>query len=65
MWKTIRGKGFAYGYGVRLDSESGLESFNLFKSTNLVDAYKEAVQIVEGYLKAEDMQVKLNETTQY
>ena len=63
MWKTIRGKGFAYGYGVRLDTESGLDSFNLFKSTKVVEAYKEGQAIVAGYVEGREMQVKLNDPT--
>ncbi|XP_074663020.1 uncharacterized protein C05D11.1-like isoform X2 [Tubulanus polymorphus] len=50
MWRQIRGLGLSYNYSIRVDNESGLMHFNLFKSTHLVNAYKQAKEIVDGFL---------------
>jgi len=64
MWKTIRGKGYSYGYGIRSDPESGLETFNLFKAGQVLEGYKESLNIVKGYLETpDDMQVQLNKVS--
>ncbi|XP_033646112.1 uncharacterized protein C05D11.1-like [Asterias rubens] len=50
MWKQIRGLGLAYHYRMYCRPEEGLLYFQLFKCTHVVNAYKQAIEIVEGYL---------------
>ncbi|XP_030845247.1 uncharacterized protein C05D11.1-like [Strongylocentrotus purpuratus] len=50
MWRQIRGLGFAYHYSMYIRPEEGLLYFQLFKCTHVVSAYKQAKEIVEGYL---------------
>ncbi|KAJ6519911.1 Metalloenzyme, LuxS/M16 peptidase-like protein [Mycena sanguinolenta] len=48
LWRYIRGSGLAYGAYVSLDVESGLLSFSLYRSSNSMDAYKEASNVLKG-----------------
>ncbi|XP_072172090.1 uncharacterized protein C05D11.1-like [Diadema setosum] len=50
MWRQIRGLGFAYHYRMYVRPEEGLLYFQLFKCTHVVSAYRQAKEIVEGYL---------------
>ncbi|XP_063960885.1 uncharacterized protein C05D11.1-like [Lytechinus pictus] len=50
MWRQIRGLGFAYHYSMYIRPEEGLMYFQLYKCTHVVSAYKQAKEIVEGYL---------------
>ena len=49
MWRRIRGMGYSYSYAIRLDVETGLLSFVLFKSTNVVGGYEESAAIVREF----------------
>lgn len=46
MWKQIRGKGFSYNYTITLKVNEGLLYLVFAKATNVVGAYKEALDIV-------------------
>ncbi|XP_071830473.1 uncharacterized protein C05D11.1-like [Apostichopus japonicus] len=50
MWKQIRGLGLAYHYRMYIKPEEGLLYLQLFKCTHVVNAYRQAKTIVEGYL---------------
>ncbi|XP_054720900.1 uncharacterized protein C05D11.1-like [Uloborus diversus] len=50
MWRQIRGLGLAYTYNLFTDPDSGLIYFVLFKSTHLLKAYKESINIIESHL---------------
>ncbi|KAL3870528.1 hypothetical protein ACJMK2_038582 [Sinanodonta woodiana] len=53
MWRQIRGLGLSYHYSMFMQPESGLLYFLLAKSTHIVNAFKEARDIVKGYAKGE------------
>ena len=46
FWKRIRGLGYSYGYGIYHKIDEGLLYFMLSRSTNVVKAYAESVQII-------------------
>lgn len=50
MWKLIRGQGLSYGYAIYPKPNDGLLYFSLYKSTNVIAAYKEAKSIVEIHI---------------
>lgn len=50
MWKLIRGQGLSYGYAIYPKPNDGLLYFSLYKSTNVIAAYKEAKSIVVSML---------------
>lgn len=50
MWRLIRGQGLSYGYGIHPKPNEGLLYFTLYRSTNIVAAYKEAKTIVQAHL---------------
>ncbi|KAJ7169964.1 Metalloenzyme, LuxS/M16 peptidase-like protein [Mycena filopes] len=60
LWRYIRGSGLAYGAYVSLDVESGLLSFSLYRSSNSMDAYKEASKVLTGLV---DESISLETTT--
>uniref|UniRef100_A0A1S4GM16 Uncharacterized protein n=1 Tax=Anopheles gambiae TaxID=7165 RepID=A0A1S4GM16_ANOGA len=47
LWRQIRGQGFAYGYNIVPRPNEGMLYFTLYRASNVVAAYKEAVTIVE------------------
>lgn len=47
FWNEIRGAGLAYGYGLFSRIEEGYLGFSLSKSSNVVDAYERAKDIVK------------------
>ncbi|XP_050076146.1 uncharacterized protein C05D11.1-like [Anopheles maculipalpis] len=47
LWKQIRGQGFAYGYNILPRPNEGLLYFTLYRASNVVAAYQEAVSIME------------------
>lgn len=51
MWKQIRGKGLSYNYTLMLKINEGLLYLVLAKATNVVGAYKEALDIVKKQLE--------------
>ncbi|KAL2732287.1 uncharacterized protein V1477_014528 [Vespula maculifrons] len=58
MWKLIRGRGLSYGYGIYPKIHEGLLYFSLYKSANVVAAYREARNIVQAHF-AKDKWEKL------
>ncbi|ELU05156.1 hypothetical protein CAPTEDRAFT_140557 [Capitella teleta] len=50
MWRQIRGLGLSYHYNMYINIESGLIYFILYKSTHVVNAYKQAKTIIDDYL---------------
>lgn len=50
MWKRIRGLGLSYSYSIRIDIDTQLLYFSLYKSTSLMSAYSEAYNIVNEYV---------------
>jgi len=60
LWRYIRGSGLAYGAYVYLDVESGLLSFSLYRSSNSMEAYKEASKVLKGLV---DGSIPLETTT--
>lgn len=46
LWRQIRGQGFAYGYNIVPRPNEGMLYFTLYRASNVVAAYKEAVTIV-------------------
>ncbi|XP_070567442.1 uncharacterized protein C05D11.1-like isoform X2 [Ptychodera flava] len=50
MWRQIRGLGLAYHYSMFCRPSEGLLYFLLYKCTHVVNAYKQAKEIVDGYL---------------
>ncbi|KAL2723884.1 uncharacterized protein V1478_008397 [Vespula squamosa] len=58
MWRLIRGQGLSYGYAIYPKINEGLLYFSLYKSANVVGAYKEARNIVQAHF-AKDKWEKL------
>ncbi|XP_064646790.1 uncharacterized protein C05D11.1-like [Lineus longissimus] len=50
MWRQIRGLGLSYHYSISVQPETGQLYFVLYKSSQLVAAYKQAKEIFDGYL---------------
>ncbi|KDQ20880.1 hypothetical protein BOTBODRAFT_26896 [Botryobasidium botryosum FD-172 SS1] len=48
LWKSIRGAGLAYGANILLQLESGLLSFQLYRSPDSFKAFEEASKVVRG-----------------
>ena len=46
MWCQIRGQGLSYNYRIACKPDSGQLYFQLFKSAQLVQAYKVAMEIM-------------------
>jgi len=49
MWRSIRGKGLAYGYSIYVSRTQGLLVFTLSRCNNVYAAYNEAKKIVLGF----------------
>ena len=50
MWKQIRGPGLSYHFSISLSVGEGLMYFLLYKSAQLVEAYRAAHEIVRGHI---------------
>jgi len=48
LWRYIRGSGLAYGAYVSNDTEAGLLSFQLSRSSNYLGAFEQAAKVVQG-----------------
>lgn len=59
LWKRLRGMGLSYSYNMRSDVETGLLTFQLYKSTNPIGAWQEAQNILQEFASE---QVKLDAT---
>uniref|UniRef100_UPI00358F5AD4 uncharacterized protein C05D11.1-like isoform X2 n=1 Tax=Myxine glutinosa TaxID=7769 RepID=UPI00358F5AD4 len=55
MWRQVRGLGLAYHYSMRVDPSEGLLYFMLYKSSQLVSAYKQAMDILAEYVSEESI----------
>ncbi|EJD03900.1 uncharacterized protein FOMMEDRAFT_19228 [Fomitiporia mediterranea MF3/22] len=51
LWRFIRGSGLAYGASVGCDLEAGLLNFSLYRTSNSLQAFREAAKVVEGLVK--------------
>ncbi|XP_058054864.1 uncharacterized protein C05D11.1-like [Anopheles bellator] len=47
LWRQIRGQGFAYGYNILPRPNDGLLYFSLYRASNIVAAFKEAMNITQ------------------
>lgn len=59
LWRSIRGSGLAYGAYMSVDREAGLLTFSLYRSSNSLEAFKQAKEVVSGLV---DGTVVLEET---
>ncbi|KIP12417.1 hypothetical protein PHLGIDRAFT_61992 [Phlebiopsis gigantea 11061_1 CR5-6] len=59
LWRYIRGSGLAYGAYVNLELEPGLVNFTLYRSSNAIEAFKQAKSVIEGLV---DGTIVLDET---
>uniref|UniRef100_U5EMA1 Putative zn2+-dependent endopeptidase insulinase superfamily n=1 Tax=Corethrella appendiculata TaxID=1370023 RepID=U5EMA1_9DIPT len=50
MWRQIRGQGLSYSYSMMPRPNEGILYFSLYRSTNIIAAYKEAKLITEAQL---------------
>ncbi|KAH9858191.1 Metalloenzyme, LuxS/M16 peptidase-like protein [Lenzites betulinus] len=48
LWRYIRGSGLAYGANCGLDLEAGLVNFSLYRSSNSMEAFKQAAGVIKG-----------------
>ncbi|OJA10818.1 hypothetical protein AZE42_00264 [Rhizopogon vesiculosus] len=48
LWRSIRGSGLAYGAYMSIDREAGLLTFSLYRSSNSLEAFKQAKAVVSG-----------------
>jgi len=53
FWRGIRGAGFAYDYYSSTASNEGLIYFSLYRCSDIVGAYKAALDIVKNHLSGE------------
>ncbi|THH10161.1 hypothetical protein EW145_g1526 [Phellinidium pouzarii] len=60
LWRYIRGSGLAYGASISPDMEAGLLSFSLYRSSNVLQAFREGSKVVEGLV---DGTIALENTT--
>ncbi|KAH8102439.1 Metalloenzyme, LuxS/M16 peptidase-like protein [Cristinia sonorae] len=60
LWRYIRGSGLAYGAYVSVDLESALLSFTLYRSSNCMEAFKQAKTVIEGLVSGK---ISLEDTT--
>jgi len=54
IWREIRGGGLAYGANLSLSLDHGYLKFNLYRTSNPVQAYAETKRIVNEHLADED-----------
>ncbi|KAG1858584.1 cell morphogenesis N-terminal-domain-containing protein [Suillus tomentosus] len=59
LWHSIRGSGLAHGAYITVDREAGLLTFSLYRSSNSLEAFKQAKEVVSGLV---DGTVALEET---
>ncbi|RDX52049.1 hypothetical protein OH76DRAFT_1345727 [Lentinus brumalis] len=59
LWRYIRGSGLAYGAHCSLDLEAGFISFTLYRSSNSIQAFKQAANVIKGLT---DGSISLDET---
>ncbi|KAI0652259.1 Metalloenzyme, LuxS/M16 peptidase-like protein [Trametes meyenii] len=59
LWRYIRGSGLAYGASCGLDLEAGFVSFSLYRSSNSIEAFKQAASVIKGLT---DGSIALDET---
>ncbi|KAI0330572.1 hypothetical protein GY45DRAFT_1323517 [Cubamyces sp. BRFM 1775] len=59
LWRYIRGSGLAYGAHCGLDLEAGLVNFSLYRSSNSMEAFKQAANVIKGLT---DGSIALDET---
>ncbi|KAG1843393.1 uncharacterized protein F5891DRAFT_1208029, partial [Suillus fuscotomentosus] len=59
LWRSIRGSGLAHGAYITVDREAGLLAFSLYRSSNNLEAFKQAKEVVSGLV---DGTVALEET---
>lgn len=48
LQRYIRGSGLAYGAHCSLDLEAGFVSFTLYRSSNSMEAFKQAANVIKG-----------------
>ncbi|KAF9650047.1 hypothetical protein BDM02DRAFT_3185737 [Thelephora ganbajun] len=60
LWRYIRGSGLAYGAYISNDTEAGLLTFSLYRSSSYIAAYEQAAKVVRGLV---DGSIALNDTT--
>jgi len=48
LWRYIRGSGLAYGAYISNDTEAGLLTFSLYRSSSYIAAYDQAAKVVQG-----------------
>ncbi|KAH9950492.1 Metalloenzyme, LuxS/M16 peptidase-like protein [Amylocystis lapponica] len=60
LWRYIRGSGLAYGANVSVDLEAGLIGFSLYRSSNSIEAYKQAASVIKSLV---DGSISLEDTT--
>ncbi|KAH9944050.1 Metalloenzyme, LuxS/M16 peptidase-like protein [Epithele typhae] len=59
LWRYIRGSGLAYGAHCGLDLEAGFVTFSLYRSSNSMEAFKQAASVMKGLT---DGSIALDET---
>ncbi|THH28068.1 hypothetical protein EUX98_g6115 [Antrodiella citrinella] len=60
LWRYIRGSGLAYGAYVSVDVEGELINFNLYRSSNSTEAFRQAKGVIEGLVSGK---IVLDETS--
>lgn len=48
LWRYIRGSGLAYGAYISNDTEGGLLTFSLYRSSSYIAAFEQAAKVVRG-----------------
>lgn len=51
LWNKIRGEGFSYHYSIEMRVERGIIAFELSEATQLFEAYKCMIEIIEDISK--------------
>ncbi|KAL6304310.1 Metalloenzyme, LuxS/M16 peptidase-like protein [Sparassis latifolia] len=60
LWRYIRGSGLAYGAHISIDREAGLIGFNLYRSSNSMEAFRQASIVIKSLV---DGSIPLEDTT--